>query len=101
MPSVTTAIEYLKSLEAKGRGNETCHVVLWPEEHKKRRECKEQTRFQIETDSHEAYVALNDAKDFIVKHCRNKAVAITMMIWALRQLDGPTLDKLMAVGERP
>jgi hypothetical protein len=96
---VTTAIEYLQSLKAKGRGNESCHVVLWPEEHKARRERKEMSRFAIETDSHEAYMALNEAKDFVIKHCGNKAVAITMLIWAWRQLDGPTLDKLMAAGE--
>ena len=101
MPSVRTAIEYLKDLEKKGRGDEPCHVVLWPEEHKKRKERKEQTRFAIETDSHEAYVALNEAKDLVVKRCRNKSVAITLLIWAWRQLDDATIDKLMAVGERP
>ena len=104
MPSIEMGIEYLQQLRRQGRGSEKIHIVLVEEEQKKRIKNdgpKPATKFVIETDLPEAYTELHKCKDFIIHHCKNKAVAITMMIWALRQLDGPTLDKLMAAGEGP
>ena len=104
MPSIDMGIEYLQQLRRQGRGTEKIHIVLIEEEQKKRIKNegpKPATKFVIETDSPEAYTELHKCKDFIIAHCKNKSVGITMMIWAWKQLDGPTLDKLMAAGEGP
>jgi hypothetical protein len=104
MPSVSMAIEFLKALEGKGRGGEKVHVVLVEEEQKARIENKgpkPRTKFVIETDSPEAYTELHKCKDFIIAKAGNKSVAISLMIWAWRKLDGPMIDHLLAAGEGP
>jgi hypothetical protein len=104
MPDVQAVLEQCRWLISKGRGNEKAHLLLVEAEEKKRIENtgpKPRTKFVIETDSPEAYAEMHKCKDFVIKHCKNKAVAITMLLWAWRQLDAATLDKLMAAGEGP
>jgi hypothetical protein len=103
MPNVRMAIEYLKDLDRKGRGNEVVHVVLVEEEAKKRKENvgpNPRTRFQIETDDPELYSRFVGEKDRIIKRVRNKAIALDFMYRAWRDaLSDAELDRMLAEEE--
>jgi hypothetical protein len=104
MPSVTMAIEYLKHLESKGRGNAPVHIVDIEEEAKARKQNdgpRPKTRFQIETDEPMLYAQLNDEKDRIISHVHNKSIALDLMLRAWQELTNARIDHLLALEEGP
>ncbi len=106
MPSVTAAIEYLKHLQSKGRGNAPVHIVDIEEEAKARKENtgpKPKTRFQIELDDAELYCQWNAEKDRIIRRCgNNKAIALDFMWRAWNEsLTDAEIDRLLAQQEGP
>lgn len=104
MPSVSAAIEYLKTLEGKGRGGEKCHIVLIEEEEKARAENKgpvPRTRFQIELDDPELYSRWHIEKDRILRRAGVKAVGLDLMYRAWTMLTDALIDKLLAEQEGP
>jgi hypothetical protein len=104
LPSVSAAIEYLKDLERKGRGNDSVHIVDIKAEAKERAKNdgdKPKTRFQVELDDPDLYRDFNEAKDRVITHCHNKTIALSLLLRAWQQLDVKTLDKWLAEGETP
>jgi hypothetical protein len=105
MPSKRAALEKLKyEVNELGEGDDPCHIVDIKKEQAKRNTNdgpQPKTKFGFETDSPEAYRELNKCKDFVIKTVGNKSVAITLLIWAWRQLDESTIHKLLAAGEVP
>lgn len=104
MPDIEAVLEQCKYLIREGRGKEKGHLLLIDADQKKRNENKgpkPKTKFGLQTDSPEAYSELNKCKDFVIRKCGNKSVAITLLIWAWRQLDERTINKLLAAGEGP
>jgi hypothetical protein len=105
VPSVTSAIEYLKQLERKGRGNAPVHIVdieAEAEERKKNTGPKPKTRFQVELDDASLYCQFNHEKDRIFKRVKNKPIALDFMYRAWRDsLSDRELDRLMAEQEGP
>ena len=95
-----TAVEYLKALKE----NEEVHVVVWSQEIKRKRGetgPRAPTRFQMETDDHEMYMAFTDEKDRFIRHVKNKSVAVSLMLRALQECTEAVLDRWMAEGEAP
>jgi hypothetical protein len=99
MPSVTAAIEYLKQLERKGRGNAPVHIVdieAEAEERKKNTGPKPKTRVQFETDDPELYSAFAIERERIVKRAKNVQVALTLMLEAWHEMTNAEIDRRMA-----
>jgi hypothetical protein len=101
VPSIAAIKERCEYLIREGRGNESAHLVVWDEEIKQRRETKEKTRVQFETDSHDMYMAFIEEIHRIIKHVGNKAMALGMLLDWIKQLTNPVLDRLMAQQEGP
>jgi hypothetical protein len=105
MPSVTAAIEYLKHLESKGRGNAPVHIVDIEEEAKERSKNagpKPKTRFQVELDDPSLYCQFNFEKDRIFARVKNKPIALDFMYRAWRDaLSDKELDRMLAEQEAP
>jgi predicted PhzF superfamily epimerase YddE/YHI9 len=98
------ALEQLKDMIRKGRGNEKVHIVLVEQEQRERIENKgpkPKTRFQIETDDAEMYSALNLEKDRIIRRAKNKSVGISLMHLAWKRLTDAIIDAVLAEEEGP
>lgn len=101
MPSISAIRERCDYLIGQGRGNESAHLVVWDEELRARRETKEKTRVQFETDSHDLYVAFNEEIHRVIKRTGNKAIALDILLDWLRGLTDANVDKLCAMREKP
>lgn len=98
MPSKRMALEWLKNEVAKGRGEESCHVVDVARDQEKRTKNQErQTRFVLPTDDPDLCGRLNGHKDRIFKKVRNKAIMLSLMERAWEEaLSDKNLDRIMA-----
>jgi hypothetical protein len=101
MPSVHAAIEYLKEIEAKGEGGESCYLHVWKYHNREKKEAKEKTKCCFDTDSHDIYVRMNDNVHRIIDRCGNKAVAWGLIVDVLDALTNPKIDRIMAIQEGP
>ena len=101
MPSKSAALEWLKNEVAKGRGDESCHVVDVAKEQRERiKNEKRQTRFVLVTGDPDLCARLEFHKDRIFKKVRNKQIMLSLMekAWSEALADSE-LDKIMAVME--
>jgi hypothetical protein len=101
MPSIAAIKERCEYLIQQGRGNESAHLVVWDEELKARKETKEKTRVQFETDSHDLYVAFNEEIHRVIKRAGVKAVGLQILLDWLCELKDPVIDRFMAAREKP
>lgn len=101
MPSISAIKERCEFLIGQGRGNESAHLVVWDEELKARKETKEKTRVQFETDSHDLYVAFNEEIHRVIKRAQNKAVGLDILLDWIKQLTNPVIDRFLAAREKP
>ena len=98
MPSKKLALEWLKNEVAKGRGDESCHVVDVAKEQRERiKNEKRQTRFVLVTGDPDLCARLEFHKDRIFKRVKNKSIMLSLMekAWAEALADAE-LDRIMA-----
>ena len=104
MPSVDLAVEHLKDLQRKGRGQEKVHVVLVEQEQKERiANNKRKTRFVLCTDDADLCSILEAHKDRIFRRCgQNKSIMLHLMekAWAEALADSE-IDRIMAAMDGP
>jgi hypothetical protein len=103
VPSKRAAVDWLKHEIAQGRGDEPVHLVDIRREQKKRvKNEPKSTRFVLVCDSPEAYSEMHSERDRIIHRCKNKSVAISLMIQAWREgLADIEIDRLLAEKDGP
>ena len=98
MPSKKMVLEFLQSEVAKGRGDESCHLVDVAKEQRERiKNEKRQTRFVLVTGDPDLCARLEFHKDRIFKRVKNKSIMLSLMekAWA-EALSDAELDRIMA-----
>lgn len=105
MPSIRSAIEYLKELESKGRGNETIHVVMVEQEQRERIKNpgpRPKTKFVLQCDDGPTFSAFHAERERIFKRCgMQKSIALFIMLEGWRRMTDVIIDKFIALEEGP
>jgi hypothetical protein len=95
-------MELLKFEIAQGRGEDKCFVKLVEREARESsKPHRGVTEFRLRCDDEELCASFNAEKNRIIKHCGNKAVALSLMHRAWRDaLADSVLDRILAEMER-
>jgi hypothetical protein len=103
MPSKKAAAEWLANEVAKGRGDESCHIVDVTADQKKRiKNEKRKQNFVLCTGDPDICSEFEFEKDRIFRKVHNKSVMLSLMARAWRDaLSDAELDKILAVMEGP
>ncbi|HVI10512.1 MAG TPA: hypothetical protein VND65_19645 [Candidatus Binatia bacterium] len=103
MPSIHAAIEYLKALETKGRGQETVHVVMVEQEQRERIKNpgpRKKTKFVLQTDDPMTFSQFHAERERIFKRCgMQKSIALFIMLEGWRRMTDVIIDKFIALEE--
>src|SRR5579872_4105515 len=103
MAEVIQELERLKFAAAHGRAHEKVHIT-WVEQDQKERikNDKRVTKFVLETKDPDACSELHAEWDRILRHVKNKSVALSLVVKAWQEaLSDAELDKIMAVMDAP